>query len=233
MPGLGLDARSWSRVWPYLDGPSTAVTLPTMGRAASTLDDLRPEALAVRLVEQLPPSGPLVLVGHSASCQVVGEARRDDRVVGVVLVGPTTARWIASWPAIVGRWSLTAVHEHLWEIPLVGPQYLRTGLWTMARGMDRIRHHRLDRALAVGGVPMAVVRGGHDRIADAAWCRHLAATCVDGSVTTVPGAGHMVPLTHPAAVATVVEEMRRRVAVTVRGFDGGDPGQRRKRGAHP
>lgn len=233
MPGLGLDARSWSRVWPHLDGPSTVIPLPTMGRAARTLDDLRPEALAARLLERLPAAGPLVLVGHSASCQVVGEAARDDRVVGVVLVAPTTAPRGASWPAIVGRWGLTAVHEHLWEIPVVSPQYRRTGLWTMARGMDRIRRHRLDRALAVGGVPVAVVRGGHDRIADAGWCRHLAAACADGSVTTVPGAGHMVPLTHPGTVAKVVEALRSRVPVTVRGFDGGDPGQRRHGGAHP
>lgn len=236
VPGLGLDARSWSGVWPHLRGPSTVIALPALGRPVTGVRDLRVEALAEELLGLL-PAGPLVLVGHSASCQVVGEAARDGRVAGVVLVGPTTAPDAVSWPAIVARWSRTAVHEHLWEVPLVTPQYRRTGTWDMVRGMDRVRRHRLDAALAAASVPVTVVRGQHDRIADARWARALAARALvsgaDGRVTTVPRAGHMVPLTHPRAVAAAVEELRGRLQRAGPVFAGRDSGQGGPGGAHP
>ena len=70
------------------------------------------------------------------------------------------------------------------------------------RGMDAARRYRTDHALAGLHVPLVVVRGEHDRIAPLDWCRTLTA-----DVTTVAGAGHMVPLTHPQAVADAVRRV--------------------------
>ena len=67
--------------------------LPGFGERAPRAADLRPAALAEMLLDRwCPPDGAVVLVGHSASCQIVAEAarRRPDRVAGLVLVGPTT-----------------------------------------------------------------------------------------------------------------------------------------------
>ena len=86
---------------------------------------------------------------------------------------------------------------------MLAPQYRRTGLVSLLRGMDRLRRHRLDRALAEASVPVVVVRGEHDHIASASWCEALARLS-GGSVTTGAGAGHMVPLTHPHLVADAV-----------------------------
>ena len=209
VPGLGLDARAWRRVWPLLARPSTVVTLPSMGRRAPSGTELSVSALARALTTRLPDAADVVLVGHSASCQVVVAAATDlPRVRGLVLVGPTTDPQAATWPRMVARWVRTARHEEWWEPSVLAPQYARTGLPSMARGMDRVRRHRVDLALASVEVPVQVVRGEHDLIADARWCAVLAQRC-GGAVTTVAGAGHMVPLTHPGAVAGAVEAVSR------------------------
>jgi pimeloyl-ACP methyl ester carboxylesterase len=205
VPGLGLDARAWSRVWPHLSMRSTVVTLPAMGRSAHGIADLSVQAQVRRLLAALPPHGGLVLVGHSASCQVVVEVAADSpRVQALVLVGPTTDPAAATWPRIVSRWLRTARHERPWEPGVLAPQYRRTGLVSLVRGMEQIRRHRTDLALGRASTRVLVIRGEHDRIAPARWCQVLA-TLSGGSVTTVAGAGHMVPLTHPQVVGSAIE----------------------------
>lgn len=135
-------------------------------------------------------------------------AARERRVRGLVLVGPTTDPTAASWPRILVQWLRTAPHESLWEAPVLTRQYRRTGAASLLRGMDRLRRHRTDTALAALELPVVIVRGEHDHIASAPWCDELAARS-GGSVTTAPGAGHMVPLTHPHLVGDAVEQVLR------------------------
>ena len=211
VPGLGLDAREWAGVWPLLAGPSTVVSVPSMGRPARRRADLSVPALANELRDTLAEGDGVVLVGHSASCQVVAQAAADDdRVAGVVLVGPTTDPAAKGWLRLVARWVRTAPHERTWEVRALAPQYRRTGLRSIAAGMHRVRHHRVDDALASTSVPVVVVRGEHDRIAPQQWCRHLAEVS-GGEVRTVAGGAHMLPLTHPDAVAEAVASVRARV----------------------
>ncbi len=63
VPGLGLDERSSRRLRPHL--AATVVRLPGMGLAAP-VPSL--EVLADRLLDRM-GEGPVVLVGHSQSCQ--------------------------------------------------------------------------------------------------------------------------------------------------------------------
>lgn len=152
-------------------------------------------------------------MGHSASCPVIVElAARERRVRGLVLVGPTTDPTVASWPRILLQWLRTAPHESLWEAPVLFRQYRRTGVVSLLRGMDRLRRHRTDTTVAGLDVPVIIIRGEHDHIASASWCDELAARS-GGSVTTGPGAGHMVPLTHPHLVGDAVEQVLRRPGV--------------------
>jgi len=209
VPGLGLDARSWRGVWPHLRRTSTVVTLPAMGLPARGVADLSVPAQARRLLTQLPLRGNVILVGHSASCQVVVElAARSQRVHALVLVGPTTDPTAATWPRLVMQWLRTARHERPWEPGVLAPQYRRTGLVSLGRGMDQMRRHRTDTALTGVSTKVIVIRGEHDRIATAPWC-HLLAALSGGSVTTVAGAGHMVPLTHPQLVGRAIERLCR------------------------
>jgi pimeloyl-ACP methyl ester carboxylesterase len=202
VPGLGLSVAVARRALDRLPGVArTVVLLPAFGHRAPRSKDVAPEPLADLLLADLPLE--CVLVGHSASCQIVAEValREPDRVAGLVLVGPTTDPRAVTWPKLVRRWLRTAAHEHPGQIPLLVRAYARTGLVSMARGMDAARRHRLDRTLAGVTCPVLVVRGRADAICPADWAAALAAATPQGSVETLPAGAHMVPVTHPEALA--------------------------------
>lgn len=208
VPGLGLDARSWRLVRKAIDGPSSVVLLPSMGMPAPRGSALSVESQASRLLESLPEGASVILVGHSASCPVVVEAaRRTATVVGLVLVGPVTDPAAPTWPRMLAQWVRTASHERFSEAAVLVPQYRRTGPVSMVRGMDAVRHFRTDVALTGIGLPVEIVRGHADRIASRQWSAALR-RIAGGRLTTVHGAAHMVPLTHPAAVAAAVARAR-------------------------
>jgi pimeloyl-ACP methyl ester carboxylesterase len=204
VPGLGLSVAVARRALDRIPGIArTVVLLPAFGHRAPRRKDVAPGPLADLLLADLPTECPVVLVGHSASCQIVAEValRRPDRVAGLVLVGPTTDPRAATWPGLVRRWLRTAAHERPGQIPLLAVAYARTGLVSMARGMDAARRHRLDRTLAGVTCPVLVVRGRADAICPADWAAALAAAAPQGSVETLPAGAHMVPVTHPEALA--------------------------------
>lgn len=138
---------------------------------------------------------------------VVDAATRTSAVVGLVLVGPVTDPDAVSWPGMLVRWLRTARHERLWELPVLAPQYRSTGVRSMVRGMNHVRRYRTDAGLSTLSLPTIVVRGQHDRIAPGPWCDRLAVT-TRSAVTSVPGAAHMVPLTHPHVIAEAADRVR-------------------------
>lgn len=90
LAGLWLDAEAWGEVVPELERRghrAVPLTLPGQGAepADATLDDLR--AAVVAAVDEMP--GPVIVVGHSASCTLAWLAAdaRPDKVVRAVLVG--------------------------------------------------------------------------------------------------------------------------------------------------
>lgn len=215
VPGLGL---SHTVPRAFLDGLPTAssavVELPGYGLPAARDTALDPVALARLLLGRLDDLGitRAVLLGHSASCQIVAQvaASAPRRVAALVLAGPTTDPRAAGWPALAVRWSATALAERPWQVPLLVRDYHRSGLGAMARAMDAARHHRIDRVLATVRCPVLVVRGRHDRIAPPDWTRALAAATPCGRAETLLGGAHMVPLTHPAALAVRVRTFLQR-----------------------
>lgn len=216
VPGLGLGVDVPARALRHLQPAvgSTVVALPGYGVPPEPGAALDPPALAARLRGRLDalrvPRA--VLLGHSASCQIVVEAARLDpaRVVAVVLVGPTTDPRAARWPALAARWLRTAARERPGQVPVLVRSYLRTGLAVMARAMDAARRHRIEQALPTLSCPVLVVRGRHDRIAPDAWVTALADRARDGHAVTLPAGAHMVPITHPAALAAAIAAFRTR-----------------------
>ncbi|MGY1692428.1 alpha/beta fold hydrolase [Geodermatophilus sp. SYSU D01105] len=198
VPGLGLDARSSARLRRLV--PGDVVVLPGMGRAAPVppLDEL-----ARRLRDRLGP-GPVLLVGHSQSCQVVAAAAADPRVAGLVLLGPTTDPRLRSAPVLVRRWLRTALREPWAQVPLVLAQWWSTGPWAMARLWRVAAPDRIDVRLRGVRVPVTVVRGTRDRLCPDDWATVVAAAAPRGRLVEVPGAAHMTVQTHPRAVADVV-----------------------------
>jgi pimeloyl-ACP methyl ester carboxylesterase len=202
VPGLGLDERSSRRLRARL--PATVVPLPGMGLA----EPVPPlDVLAQQLLDRL-GEGPVVLVGHSQSCQVVAvAAARDGRVAAVVLLGPTTDPRLRSVRGLLRQWLRTAVREPWWQVPRIAAQWWRTGpramaeLWRVAAPDDIYRRLRDVR------VPVTVVRGTRDRLCGRAWALRLVAAAPRGRLVELPGAAHMTPQSHPAEVADVLRSL--------------------------
>lgn len=202
VPGLGLDGRSSARLRRLL--PADVVLLPGMGRRepVPAFDEL-----AERLCAALGP-GPVVLVGHSQSCQVVAAAaERDPRVRAVVLVGPTTDPRLRSPAGLVGRWLGTAVREHWRIFPLVLVQWLTTGPVAMRRLWRTAAPDRIEERLPRVRVPVTVVRGTRDRLCPHDWAVRVAAAAPAGRLVEVPRAAHLVVSTRPADLAAVLREV--------------------------
>jgi len=212
VPGLGLSAAVPQHTLDRLPRPSAVVELPCFGRPAPRGTALDPGSLARLLLARLDERGlardgdAAVLLGHSASCQIVvaAAAVAPQRVAGLVLVGPTTDPRARGWPALAARWLRTAAHERPGQVPQLVRDYAHTGPGSMLRGMAAARRHRIDRALGAVRCPVLVVRGRHDRIAPRDWTEALAAVAPRGRAQTLPAGGHMVPITHPAALASAV-----------------------------
>jgi pimeloyl-ACP methyl ester carboxylesterase len=212
VPGLGLSVDVPARTLTRLDAiGSLAVALPGYGAPARRGTPLGPRELAALLLERLTrlDAPPAVLLGHSASCQIVvhAAALAPGRVTGLVLVGPTTDPRAPGWPGLAQRWLRTAGHERPGQVPTLVRDYSHTGLATMARAMDLARRDRIDRVLPALSCPVLVVRGRKDRIAPADWVADLAARARDGQVRTLAAGAHMVPITHPGLLAPVVREL--------------------------
>jgi pimeloyl-ACP methyl ester carboxylesterase len=200
VPGLGLDERSSARVRERL--PATVVHLPGTG-LPGPVPDL--DTLAGRVLAAL-GEGPVVLAGHSQSCQVVAAAARDPRVVAVVLFGPTTDPRLRTLPGLAWRWLRTALAEPWREVPLIAAQWWRTGpraMWSLWRAAAP---DPIDRRLRDVRVPVTVVRGTRDRLCPHDWAARLAAAAPAGRLVELPGAAHMTPQTRPAEVVALLRE---------------------------
>jgi pimeloyl-ACP methyl ester carboxylesterase len=201
VPGLGLDERSSARLRRGL--PADVVLLPGMGLAepVPTLGEL-----AGSLLDRA-GAGPLVLVGHSQSCQVVALAAVDPRVRAVVLLGPTTDPRLRSVAGLTGRWLRTALGEPWWQLPLVVRQWWRTGPRAMRALWRAAAPDPIDERLRAVRVPVTVVRGSRDRLCDGDWAGRLVAAAPEGRLVELPGAAHMTPQTHPDAVAEILRSL--------------------------
>lgn len=218
VPGLGLSPASWAPTVRLLGTAATFMTLPGYGRPAPPGTDLGPPAQAARLCTRARLGG-RVLVGHSASCQIMVEAaarstRAGEPPAALLLVGPTTDPSGSGWVRLAGRWLRTARHEPPCQIPLLARDYLRTGLGGMARAMNAARKHAVQVALAITPCPVVVVRGTHDRIAPEPWTVQLARVAPAGRAVTLPAGGHMVPLTHPTLLAPQLSGLIEKVCAT-------------------
>ncbi|MCD2188060.1 alpha/beta fold hydrolase [Actinomycetospora soli] len=218
VPGNGLSVDGWRAPTRLLGPDAAVVALPAHGLPARRDDRLDPGTNAERLLARLDDLGVrrTVLLGHSASCQVVAEAARraPERVTGLVLVGPTTDPRAPTWPRLAGRWLATAVHERAGQVPLLARDYTHCGLITFARAMERARQHAIGDALAATTHPVLLVRGPDDHIAPADWLDRLAALRPGITATTLSAGAHMVPITHPhdlvAATGPFVARLRTR-----------------------
>jgi pimeloyl-ACP methyl ester carboxylesterase len=203
VPGLGLGPESYAPTVRHLDTDYAVVTLPGYGEPAAPGEDLSTEALAERLASTL--QKPAVLVGHSASCQIVVAAAlaHPDLAKALVLIGPSGDVQASSWPILASRWLRSAVWDSPRLAPTLARQYFRTTFTTMARAMEAARHYDLAAAIQGVTVPTLVVRSKHDHISPAQWTQQIAdRTC--GEAWTLPSGSHLPVLTNGRELAAFI-----------------------------
>jgi pimeloyl-ACP methyl ester carboxylesterase len=198
VPGLGLDGRSSAAVRSRFD--ADVLLLPGMGlrERVPSID-----ALAARLAAAL-GEGPVVLVGHSQSCQVVAAAAGDPRVVAVVLIGPTTDPRLRTPGGLVRRWLPTAASESWRLTPLVVRQWWATGPRAMRALWRQAAPDRIEDRLRVLDRPVIVVRGTRDRLCPHDWAAALAGLAPRGRLVEIDGAAHLVVSSHPVETAALL-----------------------------
>jgi pimeloyl-ACP methyl ester carboxylesterase len=159
VPGLGLSVEVPAGTLRLLQPAheSTVVALPGYGSPYEPGTALDPAALAARLLRhpETRRASRAILLGHSASCQIVAEAAVQDpaRVAGLILVGPTTDPSAASWSTLAARWLRTAAWERPFQVPVLVRDYRHTGLTTTGRAMDAARRHRIYHLLRKSPAP--------------------------------------------------------------------------------
>jgi pimeloyl-ACP methyl ester carboxylesterase len=182
---------------------------------APTLYDLGDtiESWAAGVVDQCAGDGPLVVVGSSVggSCAVEVAVLAPERVRSLVLIGAKAAHrpepdFRDEAIRLMHDDGLDAAWARYWEplfAPHADPEVVERARRIMqAQGVDavargtRVFHTRPDRAafLDVFAGEVTIVRGEHDRIGK------------DPNVV-IPGAGHYVPIEHPAALTAVITNL--------------------------
>ncbi len=116
----------------------------------------------------------------------------------------------------MARWLRTAVWERPGQVPLLLRDYGRTGFGAMARGINAARKDRIDHVLTAVEAPVLIVRGPHDRISPRRWANDLAAASQHGQAETLSAGAHMLPFTHPDALAACIDAFLNATAATRR-----------------
>lgn len=203
VPGLGLGPESYARTVEHLTTPYHVVTLPGYGEPAGAREDLHPRALAVTLAEKI--RGRSVLVGHSASCQIVVETavRHPELAHALVLAAPTGDVGMSSWVDRAVRLVGSAIPD-VPKLVRISPQYARTTLPSIARAGEASRRHDLAAVMPYVRAPVVLVRGRHDLLCTAEWLERLAQLS-NGEARTLDTGAHMPVVTNGPELAALIE----------------------------
>jgi pimeloyl-ACP methyl ester carboxylesterase len=203
VPGLGLGPESYARTVEHLVTPYHVVTLPGYGEPAGTREDLHPRALAVALAGKIRERS--VLVGHSASCQIVVELaiRYPELTHALVLAAPTGDVRLSSWVDRAVRLVGSAIPDAP-KLVRISPQYARTTLPSIARAAEASRHHDLAAVMSGVKAPVVLVRGKHDLMCTAEWVERLAELS-HGEARTLDSGAHMPVVTNGPELAALIE----------------------------
>ncbi len=203
-------------------GVSSRYFLPTAGRLASRCTVYAPDLpgfglsaplgqrptvrrLADAFEAWLDAAGleiPHAFIANSFGCQVVADfaARRPERAVRLVLVGPTIDPQARSFPQQAARLALDSVREPVGLLVLETVDYVQHIRKTGVAGFVAMLRDPVERKLSRVRAPTLVVRGDRDPIVSRRWAKVVAATLPRGRLVEVPGAAHAVNYNAPDAL---------------------------------
>lgn len=148
----------------------------------------------------------VVLVGHSTGAQAVLQAaiRCRPAIAGVVLAGPTFTPTARGVPGLLRALAATLPRERPGELAAVLPDYLHSGGLPMLRLLHSGMADRMEERIGDLALPLLVVTGTADRLADPAWAQRLA-SIGGGSWAVLPGA-HNFCFSHPGPAAELLRQ---------------------------
>ncbi len=213
--GIGMTHRTFEELQPMLAAESAVIALDLPGFGATrepphrfTVTD---HAHAVdEALDQL-GVGSRLLVGHSMGCQFAIEQAilHSEDVVGIVLVAPVVDSERRTLAAQARDLAIDTLREPPRANARVLVDYAKCGLpWYLATLRSMFDYDTEARTRLVG-CEVVVVRGERDPVARETWCRRLAGIAGSGTLVTVPGHAHVVPLTSPRSVVDAVRGLLR------------------------
>ena len=197
--------------------PTLAPDLPGFGSTPAPPSPWGAADYAAALVPLLEGQPPVVVLGHSrGGCIAVAlAAARPDLVRALVLTGapvvprPGPARKPAAAFLLarrLHRWGLVSDEAMEKARRRHGSVDYRNAEGIMRDVFVRMVTERYDDELAALTVPVTLVWGDDDADVPVAVARQAQSLVLGSSLTLCPGAGHLTPLTAPAALRAAVEK---------------------------
>jgi pimeloyl-ACP methyl ester carboxylesterase len=148
-----------------------------------------------------------VLVANSFGCQVVADlaARYPDRVMLLVLLGPTVDPEERNIWRIAGRWLLDVPQEPPSLVGVIARDLWDMGLRRLVACIRVMLADHIEEKLPRIAAPTLVVRGQRDPTVTARWAARAARLLPAGQSVVIAGAAHTVNYNAPATVTRIVE----------------------------
>ncbi|MDQ0819646.1 pimeloyl-ACP methyl ester carboxylesterase [Arthrobacter sp. V4I6] len=148
-----------------------------------------------------------VIVGHSMGVQFAIDAalQQPGRIPYLVLMGPvvdSNRPTVAQQALALGRDSL--FFESPSSNAVVFSDYLRCGPGWYLKNLRVMMDYPTEQRIAEVAAPVLVVRGAHDPVASADWCRRLAGRAAMGRLVEIQGTGHVAQHNRSAEVAEAI-----------------------------
>ena len=180
IPGLGAPAYLYP--WMRQLGRWTRATVLDLpgwrrGRGRSSPSTVAAVGAAATRWLEVTDRHDVVLAGHSSGAQSALRTALDvpDRVVGLVLAGPTLDRRARNPAVLFVRFLDTVAREKLPELPAVLPWYISSGGLPWLRLVGSVITDRPEDLVADIQPPVLLLTGDRDRFAPPAWAEHLTA----------------------------------------------------------
>lgn len=148
-----------------------------------------------------------VVIGHSMGTQHAVELalQEPELVDAMVLMGPVVDPRRRS----VARQALALTLDAMFrESPtsnaIVFSDYFRAGLRWYLTELPVMMDYPIEARVRGVGQPVLVMRGSKDPVAGRGWCQRLAALAPQGSLTEIPGQGHVFQHTAPGPAAAAI-----------------------------
>lgn len=211
--GIGMGRSVYLDFVERLPGRIIALDLPGFGEAPEperTLTMARHADLIAAFLRSIGVAD-AVVIGHSMGSQIGAElaARHPNLVDGLVLAGPT----VNSATRSIREQATYLLRDLTTERPIVllrgAREYLRGGPH-LIRKIRATVVHEPEKAVARVQCPVLVLRGTHDRLAPATWCRKIV-DLVPGraELKELPDHGHGTLLSDATVASELISEFAR------------------------